>query len=437
MKTPKAILVLLVLLPALLPATGGRSLAFHEGGAGECEGCHTMHNSEGGFAVASNGRPAGMGNRYLLKGGDSSSTCLNCHEKAGDVGPTSYHVSTPGSEMPFGVPPKQLGPGGDFGWLRKSYTWIPAFGSTLSNSEGDRHGHNVVAGDYGYLQDALKMTAPGGSYPAASLSCVACHDPHGRYRRDQDGSIAVTGKPIRGSGSYATGAEPDAAMAVGAYRLLGGNGYYPKSLGPAFSFINGPPAAVAPADYNRSESTTATRVAYGQGMSEWCRNCHPNIHRDGSGGGLVHPAGTEAPLGGVMVDYYNRYIKTGDLSGVEATSWLSLVPFEAGTNNYALLRNIVTATPTKGPSTADGTPRVMCLTCHRAHASGWDGATRWNTKTPYVTYSGKYSQEGEAYQPYGQGRSEMEALRAYYDRPASLFSPEQAALCTKCHTSVP
>jgi len=74
-----------------------------------------MHNSEGGFAVATNGRPVGMGNRYLLKGGDSSSTCLNCHEKAGDVGPTSYHVSTPGSEMPFGVPPKQLGPGGDFG----------------------------------------------------------------------------------------------------------------------------------------------------------------------------------------------------------------------------------------------------------------------------------------------------------------------------------
>ena len=58
---------------------------------------------------------------------------------------------------------------------------------------------------------------------------MSCHDPHGKYRILSAGVQGTTGKPIRESGSY--GAEPDATTAVGVYRLLGGAGYYPESVG--------------------------------------------------------------------------------------------------------------------------------------------------------------------------------------------------------------
>lgn len=414
----------------------GPAVAFHEGGAGECEGCHSIHNSFEGAPMTANA-PPGSGNRYLLKASDQGSVCLNCHQQAGDTGPTSYHVSTAEVDMPIGAPPRQLTPGGDFGWLKKNYLWMPSLGASMLTSSGDSHGHNIVAQDYGYLQDATKLSAPGGTYPAASMTCISCHDPHGRYRRNVDGSIATDGKPIKGSGSLAGSADPDTTFAVGVYRMLGGIGYNPKSLGGANPFSANPPLAVAPDIYNRSESVSQTRVGYGSGMSEWCRNCHPNIHTDSAPTPLTHPTGSSGTLGSTIAAYYNQYVMTGDLTGMEATSYLSLVPFEVGTTNYPLLKSIVTAFPTKGPSTADGNPAVMCLSCHRAHASGWDGSMRWNNKSSLIVNSGTYAQEGQTFQPYGQGRTEQEALRANYDIPASRFATDQQPLCQKCHATVP
>jgi cytochrome c553 len=244
--------------------------------------------------------------------------------------------------------------------------------------------------------------------------------------------------PVRDSGSLVSSPFPDSTASVGSYRLLGGIGYFVKSLGGAHAFVNKPPDVLAPDVFNRSEAVTQTRVAYGTGMSEWCLNCHGSMHQQSSEP-LRHPFG---PGDGELrrdniLDHYNSYIMTGDLSGTEATSYLSLVPFEIGTGNYTILRTIATATPTKGPSEADGTPLVMCLSCHRAHASGWDNMTRWNARSQYIVYNGSYSQEGAAYQPYGQGRTEIEALRANYDIPAGRFAAQQLTLCTKCHESMP
>jgi hypothetical protein len=112
-----------------------------------------MHNSsEGVENVKNRAFMTGTG-PYLLKANDQSGTCLNCHEGAGDIGPTTYHVSTPSTELPPGIPPKQLTPGGDFGWLKKDYTWLSSPTGTIVTSEGDRHGHNIVASDFLYLAD--------------------------------------------------------------------------------------------------------------------------------------------------------------------------------------------------------------------------------------------------------------------------------------------
>ena len=56
------------------------------------------------------------------------------------------------------------------------------------------------------------------------FNCSTCHDPHGKYRRDNTGTIATTGKPIKSSGSYNNSSDPDANFSVGVYRLLGGIG---------------------------------------------------------------------------------------------------------------------------------------------------------------------------------------------------------------------
>jgi hypothetical protein len=202
----------------------------------------------------------------------------------------------------------------------------------------------------------------------------------------------------------------------------------------AFSYP--PPAAIAPDNFNRTETTGMTRVAYGKGMSDWCRNCHQNIHTDIAPTPLKHQSGSSAVMSSSYTDRYNRYVKSGDLTGIESSSFLSLVPFEVGTSDTGILKGIITATPAKGPVSSDGSPQVMCLTCHRAHASGWDAATRWNAKSPWIVYNGSYDQSGESFQPYGQGRTQAEAQRAYYEIPPGNFAPQQEGLCHKCHETL-
>jgi hypothetical protein len=424
MQSRKIILTAMMLL-ALLIRLDETAEAFHSGGVGSCDACHVMHSTSGSSAS-------------LLKASDPSSACLHCHERVGDIGPTSFRVSTSASDMPFGSPPRQLTPGGDFGWLRKTYTWTPSVTQAQMFSYGDRHGHNIVANDYLYAPDIGNTTAPEGMYPAASLSCISCHDPHGKYRRNFDGSITTTGTPIGGSGSYSTSNDPQIDFSVGTFRLLGGKSYQPKYLAGNFAFMNDPPVAVAPSDYNRSESVTQTRVAYGSGMSEWCQNCHRTMHAIVSSATsttpVSHPVGSGAKLGLTISSNYTTYVKTGDLSGTAALSFLSLVPFEEGTSNYATLKAHARSDDSYlwGPDATSS--QVMCLTCHRAHASGWDGAMRWNTKTDFIAFNGFYAQEGQLYQPYGQGRTELEALRAYYELKANRFATNQDTLCHKCHT---
>jgi cytochrome c553 len=337
--------------------------------------------------------------------------------------------------MPPGAPPKQLSPAGDFGWLKKTFTWVPSVAGVLQMSPGERHGHNIVANDYQYEADS---TAPAGAgeYPAMSLTCISCHDPHGKYRRDSAGSIATSGTAIQGSGSYASSADPQPGLSVGAYRMLGGNRYKPRYVD--FSFQNDPPAAVAPDIYNRAERGSQTRVAYGSGMSEWCVNCHTTMRTGhaivSSGTSTVpHPVGSLAKFGSTLSGNYNMYVRTGVLTGTVSTSFLSLVPFEEGTSDYSTLKAHARSDGSYmyGPDSTSS--QVMCLTCHRAHASAWDYATRWNTNSNYIVYNGYYSQDGQVYQPYGQGRTEMEAQKAYYDMQASRFALNQDTLCHKCH----
>lgn len=411
---------------AFVLAAGPSVFGFHSGGVAECAGCHSMHNPF----------PAGGS---LLKGGDPSATCLACHQSAGDAGPSSYHVSTPAGELLAGVSPKQRTPGGDFGWLNKDYSWAGR-GGVIEEEAGHTHGHNIVANQgfardgvttvtYEYEADPVNTLAPGGDFAAANLGCESCHDPHGQYRRNQDGTITKTGRPIANSGSYKTSAAPTADVAVGVYRLLGGSGYQGDIAAPPFP---GAPDAVAPNTYNQSEATNQVKVAYGRSTapghatwSEWCGTCHGEMHYD-NGAEYTHK--TDEQLNGLAANY-NAYIKSGDLGGVQASSFTSLVPFVHNTGDYAVLAAAAgNGSPTYGGPT--NTDRIDCLSCHRAHASAWEYAVRWNPEYELLTdatgnyFNGSYG---------GRGRTVAEVEDSYYDRPSTVFAKSQRSLCNKCH----
>jgi hypothetical protein len=321
-----------------------------------------MHNSQDGALMVTTGVAAG--HQYLLQAANATDACLNCHDAYGQfLDGTGY------------------GAGGDFYWLTKTFTWS-SHGSPHS-SPGDSHGHNVISPAKGVVVDAMLATAPGGDFNSNHLGCTSCHDPHGNQN----------------------------------FRLLYGSGAGPVYAGGRYSF--GEDAPLAKGNSRRTlkdtsgEETNSAHTIYKSGMSLWCANCHENFHSDNTTN-FVHP---EEHLNG-LADAYNAYVSTDDqASGVQATSYWGLVPFEAvdvdlgtaNSGNYTL-----------GPAAND---EVMCLTCHRAHASAFTDAGRWDFNVTFIAESHPMLTDG--------GADPEDIDNMYYDY---TFVANQRSLCNKCHT---
>jgi hypothetical protein len=381
----KGLKTVFIIMAAIVLTIGMSSMAsaFHGGGVAHCDGCHSMHQSP-------DNPISGVANSTLLKGSDASSTCLNCHDGAG-----SYHIADA-----TGL--SNAKNGGDFGWLKNEYFVVVRGNQTFF--AGDNAGHNIVAFDYGYTADANpnNAVAPGGTvfggYAAGNLGCASCHDPHGQVL----GGTAGGQLPVSVSGSY--GGVPAAGTIAGNYRLLGDSAYAPT--GETATFANDAPIA-------RANSSSSTDAAYGSGMSEWCANCHNQY----SGSGTRHVA--PWPLNGIGSNY-NQYKKTGDFTGVLATAYDELIPIETGATSGSALS--VTSTVGANPGA-----QVMCLTCHRAHASANNNAGRWDFETEYIADS--HSLE----------TTNLPATAAIYYKSTgtidvvSVYGQYQRSLCNKCH----
>ena len=80
----------------------------------------------------------------------------------------------------------------------------------------------------------------------------------------------------------------------------------------------------------------------------------------------------------------------------------------------------------------------MCLTCHRAHAGGFDSATRWQNRGEFLTIAGAWpgsdapSAEGKGGQ-YSNGYTQAQYTAAMGNRPATNYATFQRSLCNKCH----
>jgi len=358
-------IILMIVTALVLPIN---VLASHEGGEGYCEGCHVLHQSDGGADTS------------MLIGSDPSSTCLRCHAESGQY----YNVlSNDGSSYT---------PGGDFYWLTKTFTWNE--NSMVSSSEGDSHGHNIVALDYGLMGDSMLTFAPGDLYPSSAMGCESCHDPHGITDGDSaDESVSASDN----------------------FRLLGGIGYNGGSQDYGITFNY--PAPVAVADPDDWTETDTNHTAYGSGMSEWCSNCHSEFLNSGN----KHPAGNNATLTSTIIANYNSYLKTGNFFGTQANAYTALIPFELGTSDRSLLN----PSSMSGPG-ASGNPNVMCLTCHRAHASAFEAIGRWDFPETFIANSHPRAGDG--------GASGNDIINSYYGRDMTAqFGLYQRQLCNKCH----
>ncbi len=365
MPVSRSIIIALIAIVIVTLGVAAPALAFHSGGVAACSGCHTMHASQDG-GPAPGWTPGG--NPGLLKYGSATDTCLRCHATRGQMAGGSGY-----------------GPGGDFHWLTRTFTWTSPSGAAAV-SAGSSHGHNVVSGAYGIEPDALLDTAPGGLFLSNRLGCTSCHDPHGNAN----------------------------------FRML-----YGSELGPAFgdgqrfTFVANAPLAVGTGGTTLAggggDETDTRHTVYKSGMSAWCANCHTTMHvNDGSW--FTHPAGVA--LTGSVADNYNRYVSTADLDGGNAaTSYSGLVPFEAVAID---LETVDPAHMTTGPTSAD---QVMCLSCHRAHASPFADAGRWDFRATFLA-TDSHPRAGDG------GASAQDIANRYY---GYRFVSGQRSLCNKCH----
>ena len=358
----------------------GIAFAFHDGGVAHCDGCHSMHS----------GAASGPS---LQKGSDASSTCLNCHN-----GAARYHVSSADGS--------NTNEGGDFHWtVDNGYTYVVR-GSTRT-FDFDNAGHNMLAADFGMVNDATLTVAPGGSYPAAGLGCSSCHDPHGQA----NGGTAGGALPISVSGSY--GAVPDVGTQAGNYRIL----FDSNKVG----FAEDAPIA-------RANSYDGAFVQYGSGMSGWCANCHTSFYSNSAAGGM-HPTDVAVPT------TYNSYVATGNFTGDVATAYDPLVPIERGitTASSDLPDPEDAATAGRG---AEGAAQVMCLSCHRAHSSAFGNALRGDMTEAFLaeTWISLGSSVPATAAPFYKGGVSIDVADAGTGNPfTDGYGHYQRSLCNKCH----
>jgi hypothetical protein len=298
---------------------------------------------------------------HSIEAPDPSSLCLECHAQ-------EFRVLSKGGNA--------YTPGGDFFWLSKNYL----SGDYLSF--GDTHGHNVIASAFHLTRDGMRFEAPGVGgplYRAEWLACTSCHDPH----------------------QPKTGPEP-------AYRLLGGQGYDGGRQARGFIFLNPAPVAKPSASTfgDWMPESDVNHPNYISGMSEWCTNCHSGYLTDTS---LSHPAGPMARLKDLS-NYYRQSVKKANNDDGPAADYDFLVPFERGEGGLGGM--------SEGPNMS---ANVMCLTCHRAHASPFKSIGRWDLKI----------RTGLANSPVLKS---PEGPHAYYGHSiTNRYGKRKKTLCVMCH----
>jgi len=394
---------LLLALPTMASASFqsfGKQLYHSEEGL-VCTDCHDQFGAN--HAASQDGTtPAAV-----LKKADISDLCLSCHTKGRN---TAYTADLPGVQLgdwtaPIvmtdnGITPPGIAmPAGDFFW---------------SNSD-PRKGHNPA-----YTKDSsvptskaikgdpvLGNTPPGGSLAGPQWSCISCHGAHSRF----DGSnsswrqlkrkvnnVNVTGD-VR---QYAVETAKSSVVQDPRFEPIKSNsrgemqGNYHTELRKDGNPLEG-------ADLFQPESDTNKNV-YRGGFSSFCSACHGDFHggnqesgrsdgRNRAGGSWVkHPTnlrlGESSKYG---VDAYTASITNTQGTNPNPVGYDWKYPVVKGDYDFSVKSSIASAAQ-RSISSED---RIMCLTCHKAHATQFKNMTRWDTEAHAFIAAGQKDFAGE------------------------------------------
>ncbi|HFQ80017.1 MAG TPA: hypothetical protein ENK33_01435 [Desulfobacterales bacterium] len=300
--------------------------------SGECANCHVMHASK--QAVTSTPRATLLNN-----------TCLGCHTGTNDGTNSTPFVYTTGTE--------ELA-GGNFRYA-------------VNN---ERYGHNPI--ELGAADSLLTGNPPGwkagfnangqvgGGSPnwsANNLSCAGTYGCHGRHNSDG----------IFGShhNHPTTGAMTTADTVGNSYRFLYGiKGYEDSDYEYQASSANGQHNVYFGTARSGAEASADTPVNT-HTMSYLCAECHGIFHSGSGNEGISNTSDT------FFSDPWIRH--PVDIS----------MPT---TGEYASYTSYNLSAPLASDDVSDNTVDmslpgdriVMCLSCHRAHASPYYAGLRWN-----------------------------------------------------------
>lgn len=297
-----------VLLAAAIALSYGTAYAgmYHAGAANICADCHTMHGSMAhdyagnatvsatpkAFADGSWLPSSGVPADYLLKGSETG-VCVACHD---------------------------------------GQNWAPDVVDANANAYSRSAGFIPATAGNGHTM-GFSGTAPGGSFLAASFTCVDCHSPHGKAAA------------FRNLNPYALyGAVNDSA--------------YPKFYLSATAFSTAATDARIDATYTAGTGAAAmtshipyytnANVYFENGdvsnLDRYCGKCHGQFHNNGVDFTTdTNQAGSAA---GVFKRHPTRQVisRPAGLSGTP--TYTTKVYAASGTNGY-----------------------VGCLSCHKAHGT--------------------------------------------------------------------
>jgi len=309
--------------------------------SGPCANCHTMHNYQGGELVSANGtRP------FLLK-----DSCAGCHTNSSgsEVIVTMGEVTKVPIVNTASEPLTSLA-GGNFYWVRE---------------QGDRKGHNCLSIP-GISEDQTLTEAPGKPTSASGTSCAGCHD-------------RISGcESCHSPHHHADDSAPVVGEEGGWYRFLNSSYHGTNSTGVKGIEDDDWEYTVSSSDHNEYNGCNNPYGNEDNSMSNYCAGCHQQFHGinytdtdgnvvyDNQSPWFRHPTHLALPD-----DPDKEYYYYNNPGGSGPGSYNPLVPVARDPDELSTMT---------GPSSVvtPGKDQVMCLSCHRAHASPYDHLLRWD-----------------------------------------------------------
>jgi hypothetical protein len=359
MKTTKGVKVLITLPLILFPLVCDAKVT------GQCGNCHTMHNSQGGTAVA-----------YVVDIGDGSkdfsftpndallnTNCIGCHQgnnsEGGRATPYVLQISQPtyGSTGTEGTSTTLAG--GNFYWV-------------ISSAQGDATGHNVSG--IAAIDSRFGTTPPGGT-EGAQLTCAGTSGCHGD--RTVSGEVKSMLKSHHANDMTHW---KDGTTLAKSFRFL----YGVQGLGLKEVEYEYRPESTRHNKYYGIDRTAETENDDST-ISSLCAKCHGNFHQ---GAGKI-ASGTFGSSG-----VWLRHPTDFDMGRASSTDEYTAYNGGSGSNNlYSVISPVATASKTESINstiyTAADDAIVMCLSCHRAHGTPYQAILRWDYKAwPGGGYNG-------------------------------------------------